>query len=90
MRRVARAHRPDLLNDKQSRQSGYLGGMTDVMQQQRDVDLGAYLESVEGLATFLRSLKGKAFSQDDVDTMRRLQTEERQAKKQFRAHWPDD
>jgi hypothetical protein len=64
--------------------------MNDVMQGQIDTNLNAYLESVEQLAGFLRSIQGKQLSQDDVDKMRSLQTEERQAKKQFRAHWPDD
>ncbi len=64
--------------------------MNDVMQQQINTNLNAYLESVEQLAAFLKSVQGKQLSQDDVDKMRELQTEERQAKKLFRAHWPDD
>jgi len=64
--------------------------MNDVMQGQIDQNLSTYLASVESLAEFLRSIQGRQLSQDDVDNMRRLQGEERQAKKLYRAHWPDD
>ena len=82
--------RSDLLVDRLSANAGYVGHMNDVMQEQIGTNLSAYLESVEQLGAFLRSIQGKQLSQDDVDKMRQLQGEERQAKKQFRAHWPDD